>query len=198
MNTPNKLTMLRVILVPFFVFFVMATGIPHNNLIALILFAIASITDYLDGSIARKNGLVTDFGKFADPLADKILVMSALICFSSLGLISVWQVLVILFREFAVTSVRLVAAGGGKVIAANNLGKIKTVSQIIAIIVIFVLAYSQNIAEVYFPEFWLSNSNISDIIIVLNELFMGVATFFSILSGYVYIKENWDCIKQAK
>ncbi|MFI3207463.1 MAG: CDP-diacylglycerol--glycerol-3-phosphate 3-phosphatidyltransferase [Clostridia bacterium] len=119
MNIPNKLTVIRVLLVPFFVFFCMADFIPHNILLALIVFAVASITDYFDGMIARRDNLITDFGKFADPLADKILVMAALICFVANGSIDVWQVTLIMFREFAVTSIRLVAAGNGKVIAAN-------------------------------------------------------------------------------
>ena len=140
MNTPNKLTVLRMILVPFFVASLLAgDSLPHHNLIALVIFAAASYTDHLDGKIARSRNLVTTFGKFMDPLADKIMVISALVCFVSQGLADVWLVLLIIFREFMVTSVRLVAADSRVVVAANNWGKAKTVSQIIAIL--FVLFF---------------------------------------------------------
>lgn len=191
MNLPNKLTVLRVVLVPFFVFFLMADYIPHRYLIAFLIFAIASYTDHLDGKIARRDKLVTDFGKFMDPLADKILVMSALICFAALGHTDVWMVTLIMFREFAVTSVRLVAAGNGKVIAANNLGKIKTVTQIIAILVILLLQY------VFSLNIWPGESTVV-LFFIIGELFMGVSTFFALLSGYVYVRENWDAVKQMK
>lgn len=191
MNTPNKLTVLRVILVPFFVFFLMSSFVPHNYLVALFIFAAASYTDFLDGKIARRDNLITDFGKFMDPLADKILVMSALICFVALGVTDVWMVTLIMFREFAVTSVRLVAAGNGKVIAANNLGKIKTVTQIIAILVILVLQYVLAL-NIFAYE------NLGFIFFVVGEIFMGIATFFALYSGCVYVMENIDSIKQMK
>ncbi|MFI3205872.1 MAG: CDP-alcohol phosphatidyltransferase family protein, partial [Clostridia bacterium] len=114
------------------------------------------------------------------------------------GSIDVWQVTLIMFREFAVTSIRLVAAGNGKVIAANMLGKIKTVSQIIAIISILVLSYTEYIMATYFTSFMLSNLYISTLFFVIGEVLMAVATFFSLYSGYVYIKENWDSVKQMK
>ena len=137
MNTPNKLTVLRMILVPFFVAALLAgNSLPHHNLIAFILFAAASYTDHLDGKLARSRNLITTFGKFMDPLADKIMVISALVCFVSLDVANVWLVLLIIFREFMVTSVRLVAADSGVVVAANNWGKAKTVSQIAAILAV--------------------------------------------------------------
>ncbi len=188
MNLPNKLTVLRVCLVPFFMFFLLADFIPHNLLIALVIFAVASYTDHLDGKIARRDGLITDFGKFVDPLADKILVMAAFICFVSLGFVDIWQVVLVLFREFAVTSVRLVAADKGKVVAANNLGKIKTVTQIVAILGIIALQYSLNLFALPLElEFF-----------VAGELLMAVATFFTVYSGLVYIKENWEYLKEMK
>lgn len=189
MNLPNKLTVVRVILVPFFAFFLMASFVPHNYLIALIIFAVASYTDHLDGMIARRDGLITNFGKFMDPLADKIMVMSALICFVALGHVDVWQVILIMFREFAVTSVRLVAADSGKVVAANNWGKIKTVSQIIAIIVIILLQYILNVANL---------ADLSTTFFVIGEVFMGIATFFAMYSGFIYVKENWEFLKDMK
>ncbi|MFI3326071.1 MAG: CDP-diacylglycerol--glycerol-3-phosphate 3-phosphatidyltransferase [Clostridia bacterium] len=195
MNLPNKLTVLRVILVPFFMFFLMAGFVPHNYLIAMVIFGIASYTDFLDGKIARRDGLVTDFGKFMDPLADKIMVMSALICFVSLGLTNVWLVSLIMFREFAVTSVRLVAASKGTVIAANNLGKAKTISQIVAILVIMALQYVLKLSK--YGLFVLPHV-FTTTFYVTGEIFMGVATFFALFSGFVYIKDNWDAVKQMK
>ena len=133
MNLPNKLTVARILLVPFFVA-ALLIDFPLNNLVALALFGAASLTDMFDGKIARKHGLITDFGKFADPLADKILVISALLCFVQLGLCDCVAVIIVLFREFVVTSIRLIAAAKGKVIAANMWGKVKTVTQIVAIV----------------------------------------------------------------
>ncbi len=194
MNLPNKLTVLRVILVPFFVFFLMADFIPHNLLFALLIFIIASYTDFLDGKIARRDNLVTTFGKFMDPLADKILVVSALICFVALGHSDVWMVILIIFREFGVTSVRLLAASDGKVVAANMLGKIKTVTQIIAIIVIIVLQYSLQLFDI----FKLPVPELNFTFFVIGEIFLGIATFFSVYSGLVYVKENINSINQMK
>ena len=121
MNLPNKLTVLRVIMVPFFVVFMLipSLGGAANKYIALALFCIASFTDFLDGHLARKNNLVTNFGKFMDPLADKLLVCSALICLSSLGKLATWIVLVIIAREFIISGFRLVASDNGIVIAAS-------------------------------------------------------------------------------
>ena len=141
MNLPNKLTVLRIILVPFYIFFLLMPGIPHHYLIALIIFAAASYTDHLDGKIARKYNMITDFGKFADPLADKIMILAALACFVQLGLTNAIVLTVIISREFMVTAMRLVASSKGKVVAANSWGKAKTVSQIIAVLIILILQY---------------------------------------------------------
>lgn len=141
MNLANKLTMFRIIIVPFFVFFMCFTGIEHRYLYALILFILASLTDMLDGKIARKYNMITSFGKFLDPLADKILVAAALVCFVELRWTSAWVVFIILTREFVVSGVRLVAAGSEKkvVIPAGWLGKIKTAVTMVAICVILFL-----------------------------------------------------------
>lgn len=134
MNLPNKLTMLRMALIPVFLVFMICEGIPNRFLWALLIFAAASFTDMLDGMIARARGLVTNFGKFMDPLADKLLVMSALVCFTQLdSFMEVPSVVIvaILAREFAVTALRTLAADAGVVIAADKWGKIKTVSQMV-------------------------------------------------------------------
>ena len=137
MNLPNKLTVLRVIMVPFFVFFMLTNvGGPANKWIALILFCVASLTDMLDGKIARKYNLVTNFGKFMDPLADKLLVCSAMICMIEMGKLPAWIVIVIIAREFIISGFRLVASDNGIVIAASYWGKFKTVFQMAMIIVL--------------------------------------------------------------
>ena len=131
MNLPNKLTVMRMALIPVFLVFMLVDGIPYRFLFAAVIFGAASYTDYLDGHIARRDGLVTNFGKLMDPLADKLLVFSALICFLQYGRASTLGVFIILARELLVTSVRLIAAEQGVVIAADKLGKLKTVSQIV-------------------------------------------------------------------
>lgn len=134
MNLPNKLTMARVILIPFFVFFLLAPYFPeYGKYIATVIFIVASLTDLLDGKIARRYNLVTNFGKFMDPLADKLLVCSALICLIELQRIPSWMVVVIMAREFTISGFRLVAADNGVVIAASYFGKFKTTFQMIAV-----------------------------------------------------------------
>ena len=137
MNLPNKLTILRVILIPFFVVFMLfdITG-AADKWIALVIFCVASLTDMLDGKIARKYNLVTNFGKFMDPLADKLLVCTALICLTAMNRLNVIVVLVIIAREFIISGFRLVASDNGIVIAASYWGKFKTVSQMALIIVL--------------------------------------------------------------
>ena len=137
MNLPNKLTILRVIMVPFFVLFMLTDiGGPANKWISLILFVVASLTDLLDGKIARKYNLVTNFGKFMDPLADKLLVCSAMICLIEMNKLDAWIVIVIISREFIISRFRLVGSDSGVVIAASYWGKFKTVFQMAMIIVL--------------------------------------------------------------
>jgi CDP-diacylglycerol---glycerol-3-phosphate 3-phosphatidyltransferase len=134
MNLPNKLTIFRVLLIPFFVVILLTDFLGvYSNWIALIIFVIASLTDLLDGFIARKYNLVTNFGKFMDPLADKLLVSSALICLIETGQLAAWVVLIIIAREFIISGFRLVASDNGVVIAAGKLGKYKTVFQMIMV-----------------------------------------------------------------
>lgn len=135
MNTPNKLTILRVIMIPFFVFFMLADMGNAGKYTALVLFIAASLTDTLDGYLARKYNQVTNFGKFMDPLADKLLVCSALICLQDLNRVPAWVVIVIIAREFIISGFRLVASDNGIVIAASYWGKFKTTFQMLMIIV---------------------------------------------------------------
>lgn len=137
MNLPNKLTTFRVILIPFFVFFMLApnmTGI--NHYIAVAIFIVASLTDLLDGKIARKYNLVTNFGKFMDPLADKLLVCSAMICLIQTGQLAAWIVVIIIAREFIISGFRLIASDNGVVIAASYWGKFKTTFQMVSVVLL--------------------------------------------------------------
>ena len=193
MNLPNKLTLLRIILVPFFVAALLLDFLPYRFIIALVIFAVASISDMLDGKIARKYNMVTDFGKFADPLADKILVISAFACFIELDIINAVFIILVLFREFTVTSIRLVAVEHGKVVAANMWGKAKTVSQMVAVIVVLlngflleILATSQEKAV-----------SMNHIIGFVNQSLLWLSAILTVISGVIYIKDNFEFIKNA-
>ena len=138
MNLANKLTLLRILLVPIFLIFIVVKEIPYGTFIATFIFIIASITDKLDGYIARSRNQITNFGKFMDPLADKLLVTTALITLVEYSIVPSWAAIIIIAREFAVSGLRTLAASEGKVIAASWWGKIKTVIQIIAIILLLI------------------------------------------------------------
>ncbi len=191
MNLPNKLTVARILLVPFFVA-ALLIDFPLNNLVALALFGAASLTDMFDGKIARKHGLITDFGKFADPLADKILVISALLCFVQLGLCDCVAIIIVLFREFVVTSIRLIAAAKGKVIAANMWGKVKTVTQIVAIVCVLAMQTVLDLGGlgVQLP------AALPSVFTVIGEVLIWISTFFAVLSGVVYVAQNRQFISE--
>ncbi|MGN8896592.1 CDP-diacylglycerol--glycerol-3-phosphate 3-phosphatidyltransferase [Flavonifractor sp. HCP28S3_F3] len=140
MNTANKLTMLRVILIPVFLV-VLYLDVPFHMLYALIIFILASVTDFVDGYIARHYNMVTDFGKFMDPLADKMLVMAALVWFVESGRFPAWALLIVIVREFAVTGLRLIAVERGRVIAAAWSGKVKTASTMVCICLMLVIVH---------------------------------------------------------
>ncbi len=189
MNLPNKLTLIRIAMVPFFVAALLMESIPHRFLWAMIIFIVASITDMLDGNIARSRGLVTDFGKLMDPLADKILVISALVCFNSLGLLSAVVTIITVAREFLVTSLRLVAATSGKVIAADKLGKAKTVTQDIAVpLIMFRMALA---------EFGVAGGLLSALDI-LNLALVITMTVLTVWSGANYLWKNREIISDIK
>lgn len=178
MNLPNKLTIFRVILIPFFVVFLLLD--PSNQTyryIADAIFIIASLTDMLDGKIARKYNLVTNFGKFMDPLADKLLVSSAMICLIATGQLAAWIVIVIISREFIISGFRLIASDNGIVIAASYWGKFKTVFQMLMIIVL--------IANIQMPFFT-----------VLGTILIYVALVLTIVSLIDYIVKNKDVLKE--
>lgn len=192
MNLANKLTMLRIILVPFFAFFMLAAElVPYSYLWAAILFAIASITDTIDGKVARKYNMITDFGKFLDPLADKVLVVTALICFVQLGWTSAWVVSIIVIREFMVSGVRLVAAGSEKkiVIAANIWGKLKTASTMVAICVIIGLHIF-----ISFGLFTMESFPVQ----LISDILMYVSCLLTAVSGIIYLYDYREIFKEAK
>lgn len=184
MNLPNKLTILRMVMVPLFVAAFLLSFDKHF-LIALILYAAASVTDILDGNIARYKNLVTDFGKLMDPLADKILVTSALICFTAEGLISPVVTIIIISRDLLVTSFRLIGANKGKVIAADIWGKLKTATQDIGVCCIL---FWQAIAE------WNSASPVTEGFHIGSEVLVIAMTVLTVISGYNYIRKNWDLL----
>ena len=191
MNLPNKLTMLRVILVPFFMFFAAGGHIgtaaynPTFHLVAGIIFAVASFTDFLDGYLARKHNLVTDFGKFMDPLADKCLTTAALIYMMADGLCHPVVLALVLFREFAVAGVRMIAAERGTVIAANIWGKVKTVLQMVT-----VLYY-------YFVPSFMGPTDVMAFGLITQVLCWLVAVV-TVLSGGIYLWQNRACFANAK
>lgn len=178
MNLPNKLTIIRVLLIPFFVFFLLVPAAGDaSRYIALVIFIIASLTDLADGKIARKYNLVTNFGKFMDPLADKLLVCSALICFVEMDLLPAWIVIIIISREFIISGFRLIASDNGVVIAASYWGKFKTTSQMIMIVLL--------IAQI--------PGSIFD---VLEQLFIYIALILTVVSLIDYLIKNKNVLKQ--
>ena len=210
MNLPNKLTIFRIILVPIMVIipFLGITGeflnIPIENLIILAIFAIASFTDCLDGKIARKYNLITSFGKFADPLADKILVLAAMLMLVEDGKLPAWIPIVVLFREFVVSGYRLIAVEkGGKVIAANIWGKVKTVSQMIAIILMYLdnfayckFIFATTVAEKAMESSLLVYMTTPEMILnILASVTMTISVVATIFSGWNYIKDGKDLLK---
>ncbi len=150
MNLPNRLTLVRIALVPLFMVLLMLK-FPFHHMAALLVFIAASLTDYFDGKIARTRNLVTNLGKFLDPIADKMLTTAAFLAFLALDCIDVWAVMLVMTREFMVTSVRLMAAGSGKVVAASFSGKLKTVMQYIAIITMIVMLQWRDICVDFLP-----------------------------------------------
>lgn len=180
MNLPNKLTIMRVILIPFFVFFLLSPYFPaYGNYIAVSIFIVASLTDMLDGKIARKYNLVTNFGKFMDPLADKLLVCSAMICLIELDRLAAWIVIVIIAREFIISGFRLVASDNGVVIAASYWGKFKTTFQMLMVIVL--------ILDIQMPFFQ-----------ILGTVLTYVALILTVVSLIDYIVKNKDVLKDQK
>lgn len=178
MNIANKLTISRIFLVPFFMYFLLS-DLPSGRMIAFAVFVLGAITDWLDGYVARKYNLITKFGQFMDPLADKLLVTAALVVFVETGELSSWAVVVIIAREFIVSIFRAVAASEGIVIAASKWGKFKTVSQMIMIILIL-----------------LNNYPFSIIQIPVDQIFVWLSVALTLISGFDYIYKNRSVLSE--
>lgn len=183
MNLPNRLTVIRIILTPVFLFLFMADFIPYNNIFALIVFVIAALTDLADGKIARKRNIVTNFGKIADPIADKILSSAVLLGLMLLDMCSIWVVLIVLTREFAVSAIRISAASQGLVIPANIYGKIKTVLQMVFSILVLLLFSVQGFLPYEIPH--------TSLIV---NIMMWILAFVTLFSGIIYIKDSFKVI----
>ena len=187
-NLPNTLTLIRILLTPVFLFLFLNKNIPNHFLWGLIVFAVGSFTDFLDGKIARARQLITVFGQLADPVADKVLTTAALLAFMDLGFCSIWIVMIVLLREFTVTSFRLVATSQGVVIPANIYGKLKTVSQMVFSLVIMLLAHLADVGKLAadFPLATVSNA------------LLGVTCALCVISGAIYLAKSYKLIDFSK
>ncbi len=185
MNTPNKITVFRIFLVPVFLI-VYFLDIPGRFLVSAAIFGLAAATDAIDGHLARKHNLITVFGQFLDPIADKMIVTAGLLSFMQSGLCNIWIVMAILVREFVMTSLRLIASAQGVVIPANVFGKIKTVMQMVALIMVMVLKGINDFVTLPFS------------IPVFSNIFLGVAAVMGIVSAIIYYKESKNIIDFTK
>lgn len=196
MNLANKLTLLRMLLVPIFLIFIAINEIPYGTFIATFIFVIASVTDKLDGYIARSRNQITNFGKFMDPLADKLLVTAALISLVEFRVVPSWAAVIIIAREFAVSGLRTIAASEGKVIAASWWGKIKTVIQIVAIILLLI---EVNISQSKYLFDLVTNSNfLMNFFEYVPRISLDIAVIITIVSGYDYFRKNKGVISTNK
>ncbi|MDR0314486.1 MAG: CDP-diacylglycerol--glycerol-3-phosphate 3-phosphatidyltransferase [Oscillospiraceae bacterium] len=187
MNIPNKLTISRMLMVPVFLA-VILMDVPHRFLFAIITFAVAAITDALDGKIARKTNQITVFGKLADPVADKMMTTAALLAFMQLGLCDIWIVLIVLTREFAVTSIRLVASAQGTVIPANIWGKLKTVSQMTFTLLIML------IMELDYLKILPDTAPLA----LISNILLAITALLTVISGVIYVVESSKIIDFSK
>ena len=199
MNLPNKITIARILLVPIMMIIPFIGingdlwyGLPISNIVILVIFLIASLTDYLDGHIARKRNIVTNFGKFLDPIADKLLVLAALVMLVESGILPGWIPIIIAAREFMVSAIRMLAASEGKVIAASKLGKIKTVTQMVAIS----LAFLDTSPFMKFMDGALSNLALP--LNILMSIAMWLAVIATIWSGVDYFMKSKDIVLNTK
>ena len=190
LNLPNKLTLIRMFLAPIYLA-LMLIEFPYHYIVALAVFAVASLTDMLDGKIARKNNLITVFGKLLDPLADKMLTTAALLAFMREGWCSIWIVMIVLTREFAVAGVRLIATAQGIVIPANYWGKAKTVSQMVFTIVIMLLAELDATSDIFANAGWFTLARVSNIM-------LWITAVLTVVSGITYFVDSKKLIDFSK
>ena len=193
MNLPNKLTLSRIALTVIFMFFLFAHGVIYKVL-ALLTFAVAAFTDFLDGYIAKKRGLISDFGRFMDPIADKILTLAAFLAFVEMGLIPAWMVMIIIFREFIITGLRLIALRNNRFIEATFAGKHKTAFQISAIFVILIFLLFREFG--YSLEFW--TPRFQEGFEVAIFYLMLIAVTLTVISGVSFFRRNKDVIYERQ
>lgn len=194
LNTPNKLTIARMIITPVFLALILWESLPHRFLIATLVYSLAAVTDAIDGKLARKNNQITNFGKLLDPIADKVLTTSALLAFMVMDLCNIWIVMIVLTREFAIASIRMIAASGGVVIPANIWGKIKTVSQMTFTIIIMLLGEVYYIIGNVNTEIF---SKLPSLSIISNSL-LWITAILTVVSGVIYIKDSIKVIDYTK
>ena len=195
MNLPNRLTILRAVLIPVFLVFMYVSAIPYNYTIGLFVFVIASLTDALDGHIARKQGLVTNFGKFLDPLADKALVMAALAVFVDFDIVNAIPFIIIIAREFMVSGLRLVTADKGVVVPAGFSGKLKTAVTMAALVLILLILALQN----DFNWFGINMPGCTDSVVsIVEQSVIWLSAVLTVISGLVYLKGYWKYINSDK
>lgn len=196
LNVPNQLTIARIIITPVFLALLLLESLPHRFLIAALVYSLAAVTDAIDGKLARKNNQITNFGKLLDPIADKILTTSALLGFMMMGLCNIWIVMIVLTREFTISSIRMIAAADGVVIPANFWGKLKTVSQMTFTILIMLLGECYQ----YLPQFfapgvtcphWMTLANVSNCL-------LWITAVLTVVSGVIYIKDSRNVIDFKK
>ena len=196
LNTPNKLTIARMIITPVFLAVLLWESLPHRFLIATIIYSIAAITDAIDGKLARKNNQITNFGKLLDPIADKVLTTSALLAFMVMDLCNIWIVMIVLTREFAVASIRMIAAANGVVIPANFWGKLKTVSQMTFTIVIMLLGEVQDLLQTYAADFAATLPD--NLLSLISNGLLWITAILTVISGAIYIKDSKNVIDYTK
>ena len=196
LNTPNKLTIARMIITPVFLAVLLWESLPHRFLVATIIYSIAAITDAIDGKLARKNNQITNFGKLLDPIADKVLTTSALLAFMVMDLCNIWIVMIVLTREFAVASIRMIAAANGVVIPANFWGKLKTVSQMTFTIVIMLLGEVQGLLQTYAADFAATLPD--NLLSRISNGLLWITAILTVISGAIYIKDSKNVIDYTK
>lgn len=196
LNTPNKLTIARMIITPVFLAVLLWESLPHRFLVATIIYSIAAITDAIDGKLARKNNQITNFGKLLDPIADKVLTTSALLAFMVMNLCNIWIVMIVLTREFAVASIRMIAAANGVVIPANFWGKLKTVSQMTFTIVIMLLGEVQGLLQTYAADFAATLPD--NLLSLISNGLLWITAILTVISGAIYIKDSKNVIDYTK
>lgn len=194
LNTPNKLTIARMLITPVYLALILWESLPHRFLIATPVYSAAAITDAIDGKMARKNNQITNFGKLLDPIADKVLTTSALLAFMQMGLCNIWIVMIVLAREFTIASIRMISAADGVVIPANFWGKLKTVSQMTFTIVIMLLGEVYDILAVHNAAWYAKMPSLS----LISNTLLWITAILTVISGVIYIIDSKKVIDYTK